>query len=215
MSVPVDSRRGGPPVIGLVGGVGAGKSVVAGMLEDLGCLVSDSDRDARTTLEDPGVLQVLRSWWGDGVITAEGVADRSAIAARIFEDPEQRVRLEGLLHPRIHELRKSRFAAAPSEIKAFVIDAPLLFEAGLDAECDAVLFVDSPIERRLERVVAVRGWDESDLHRREDAQLPIEEKRRRATGVVPNTGTRTELQERVGQALELILKTTESARNRL
>ena len=94
------------PVIGLCGGIGAGKSAVAGILADLGCVVSDSDRDAREVLADPEVLEVLRGWWGDDVVGTDGRLDRSRIAGRVFADDSERARLEGLVHPRLHRLRR-------------------------------------------------------------------------------------------------------------
>ncbi len=176
----------GPPTIGLAGGIGAGKSRVATMLAELGCLVSDSDADARAVLADSDVIATLRSWWGDDVLTAEGTIDRGEVARRVFADVEERRRLESVLHPRIHDRRAARFAAAPPDTRAFVVDAPLLFEAGLDAECDAVIFVDAPRDLRLARVAANRGWTDAELARRESAQWPIDRKRSLATIIIDN-----------------------------
>ena len=193
------------PTIGLTGGVGAGKSTVATLLRELGGVVSDSDRDARAVLSNPEVLAALRAWWGDEVIGEDGLADRSAIASRIFSDEEARVRLERLVHPKVHERRQQTFAAGPEDATALVIDAPLLFEAGLDAECDAVIFVDTPLEVRLSRVKEGRGWDRAELERREAAQFPIDEKRSKATDVINNELSPAELTERVGLVLESIV----------
>lgn len=193
------------PTIGLTGGIGAGKSTVATLLRELGGVVSDSDRDARAVLSNPEVLAALQAWWGDEVIGEDGLADRSAIASRIFSDKEARVRLERLVHPKVHERRQQTFAAGSEDATALVIDAPLLFEAGLDAECDAVIFVDTPLEVRLSRVQEGRGWDRVELERREAAQFPIDEKRSKATDVINNQLGRAELTERVGLVLESIV----------
>ncbi|MDG2020796.1 MAG: dephospho-CoA kinase [Phycisphaerales bacterium] len=176
-----------PPVIGLVGGIGSGKSAVAAILQDLGCAVSDSDRDSRSALESPEVLQAIREWWGPGVITEDGTPDRSAIAAHIFGNSDDRARLEALIHPKVHAAREHAFSAASPGTRALVIDAPLLFEAEIDGLCDAVVFVDTPEEIRLERVRSNRGWDESEWSRRESAQMSIEEKRARATMAIDNS----------------------------
>jgi dephospho-CoA kinase len=176
-----------PPVIGLVGGIGSGKSAVAAILQDLGCVVSDSDRDSRSALESPEVLQAIREWWGPGVITEDGTPDRSAIAAHIFGNSDDRARLEALIHPKVHAAREHAFSAASPGTRALVIDAPLLFEAEIDGLCDAVVFVDTPEEIRLERVRSNRGWDESEWSRRESAQMSIEEKRARATMAIDNS----------------------------
>ncbi|MAD78996.1 MAG: dephospho-CoA kinase [Planctomycetaceae bacterium] len=193
------------PVIGLAGGIGAGKSVVASALASAGCVISDSDRDAAEVLADPAVVETLRSWWGDEVVAPGGGIDRSVIAARIFGDDDARRRLESLVHPAVHRLREARFAAAPADAVALVIDAPLLFEAGLDEACDAVFFVDAPWASRLARVTEHRGWDESELRRREAAQWPIEEKRRRATCIIENDSTVAALESAVVAALRSVM----------
>lgn len=195
-----------PPTIGLAGGIGAGKSAVAAMLADLGGVVSDSDADARAVLAEADVVETLRSWWGDDVIGSDGTVDRAAIARRVFADPAERQRLEALVHPRIHARRRARFDAAPPDARVFVIDAPLLFEAGLDAECDAVIFVDAPREVRLARVARDRGWTEAELDRREAAQWPVERKRERATVVVENAhDDDPTLRDRVAVTLDRVL----------
>ena len=187
MSARQSGLEGRPPVIGLTGGIGAGKSAVAAIFAELGCVVSDSDRDSRAVLAEPEILETIRKWWGPGVITSDGRPDRSAIAERIFRNSEDRTRLEGLVHPRVHAAREQSFATAPASTRALVIDAPLLFEAGIDGSCDAVVFVDAPRDIRLERVCSNRGWDESEWSRRESAQMPLEEKRSRATVVIDNS----------------------------
>ncbi len=179
----------GAGVIGLAGGIGAGKSAVARVMAELGCVVSDSDALARAALERDDVRAQLVSWWGEGVISTDGKVDRGAVSRIVFGDDEQRLRLEALVHPLVRVSRGEAIARArDAGARAFVIDAPLLFEAGLDAECDVVVFVDAPREVRLARVREHRGWDEAELDRREAAQLAVEEKRRRADVVVLNDG---------------------------
>lgn len=178
-----------PPVIGIAGGIGAGKSEFARALAALGCVVVDSDIEAKAALELPEVRAQLRVWWGDRPFGADGSVDRKALAAIVFADPAERQRLEGLIHPLVKRKRAEMKArAVESGAPAVVVDAPLLFEAGVDAECDAVVFVEAPREARLERVRRTRGWDEAEFDRRERAQMPLEEKRRRSTVVVQNSG---------------------------
>lgn len=195
-----------PPVIGIAGGVGSGKSAVARCLADLGCIVSDSDHEAKAALDRDVVRAQLVSWWGDGVVGPDGKVDRKAVAAIVFGDAAERKRLERLIHPLVHEARRELFSSpAALDAKARVIDAPLLFEAGLEAECDAVIFVDTPFEERLARVRATRGWDEAELIRREAAQMPVAEKRARSGYVVQNSGDRADLDGRVAEVLARIL----------
>lgn len=189
------------PVIGLAGGIGAGKSAVARILADLGCVVTDSDGLGRAALEDPAVRATLTAWWGPGILDEDGRVSRRAVANIVFADPAERRRLEGLTHPWIETRRREQFAAAPPDAPALVIDAPLLFESGLDAACDAVIFVDADRARRLERVRS-RGWDEAELLRREESQMPLDEKRRRADHVLSNDGSLADLERQVRTVLQ-------------
>src|SRR5688500_2760096 len=134
----------GKPIIGLVGGIGSGKSYVARLFAELGCLVIDSDAQVREAYRDPKVLQTVRSWWGDEVIHPDGsTINRSAVAARVFVDPAQKRRLEELIHPLVHAARERemRVAAGDAQVVAYIWDTPLLLEAGLASQCDAVVFV--------------------------------------------------------------------------
>ena len=85
-----------------------------------------------------------------------------------------------------------------------VVDAPLLLEAGIDSECDHLVFIDAPPEARLERVAATRGWTHDHLLRREAAQLPLDEKRSRADFVISNDGSPNDIDDRVRSILETI-----------
>lgn len=186
--------------IGLIGGVGSGKSTVASMLARKGLVVIDSDAQAKACLEEPEVKRELARWWGAGVIGPDGTVDRRAVADIVFADPAQRSRLEKLVHPLVARRRaEARERARASGAAGIVIDAPLLLEAGADRECDAVIFVDAPLEHRLARV-GRRGWDGAELARREAAQLPLEEKRRRADAVVVNDAGLEALEARVSEA---------------
>lgn len=194
------------PVIGLVGGIGSGKSTVARAFSDLGCVVSDSDKAGIEALRRSEVIRALVEWWGNGILDESGAVDRKAVAGIVFNDPEQRERLEGLVHPMIHAQRHELIKQSRSQegIRAVVVDAPLLFEAGVDKECDAVVFVQTPKRIRAQRVKETRGWDESELDRREKAQLGLEQKRERADYVVANGGSVEELKPQVVRILEAI-----------
>ena len=188
-----------PPirVIGIAGGIGSGKSAVASAFAALGALVVDSDVQARAALEQPQVKAQLIEWWGTGVLRADGSVDRGAIADIVFKDEAERRRLEGLIHPMVRSQREVLIReAAATGARLAVIDAPLLFEAGVDRECDAVVFVDAPREMRLQRV-AERGWSEAEFSRREASQMPLEEKRRRSRYTISNAGGLEDLEEQV------------------
>jgi len=196
------------PTIGIAGGIGSGKSTVARILARLGCEVCISDDTARTVLDAPEVRAAVIDRAGAGVRAPDGSVDRAALGRALFADPTLRADVERIMHPRIEARRRAQFAAAPLSTRALIIDAPLLFEVGLERECDAVLFVDTPRDLRLARVRASRGWDDAELARREASQIPLGEKRRRSSDLVANTGDPAALEAAVAAALDAIIART-------
>ena len=192
-------------VIGLVGGIASGKSTVAAELAALGAVVLDADRAAHQAINRPEVKQTLVERWGKAILDQSGEADRQAIAERVFSpsnvDNQELEFLENLLHPLVRQQFKSELAelaqrGVAAAVAAVVIDAPLLLDADWDDLCDFIVFVESSEENRVERV-GPRNWSHSEISRREAAQMPIDEKRRRATHVIRNLGSHGDLQAEV------------------
>jgi dephospho-CoA kinase len=198
------------PVIGLVGGIGSGKSQVAATLAQAGCVVCDSDALVREAYTTPAVREQLVRWWGPGVLDAAGNVDHGAVAAIVFRDPAERQRLETFIHPRVERRRQTLFAAAPPGTPALVIDAPLLLEAGLGPQCTRIWFVDAPEAVRQARVQASRGWNAQELARREAAQWPLDRKRAAAHHVLRNDGDPASLRQQVLQALGALTQRPDS-----
>lgn len=200
-------------MIGLVGGIGAGKSTIAGMFKRLGCGVIDADALTGQALERPEVKRRLEAWWGPTVLTAAGKVDRAVLAKKTFGNPAQLRRLEGLIHPLVHEGRRrlrSRYVR-DKRIKAIVEDVPLLVEKGLVGECDAVVYVRAGRAVRLARVVGSRGWSEKDLRSREKVQTPLDKKRRLADYVIDNNADEGKTLSQTRRVLSQIIKRFESA----
>lgn len=197
----------GKPIIGLCGGIGAGKSRVAAVFQELGCLVVSSDQVNHEVLKRASVLRRLREWWGPDVVTPTGEPDRARIAEVVFSDPRQRERLERLVHPLILRRQAAMIRAVRnnSSIKAIVIDSPLLFESQLDRQCDTIVFVDAPEPVRRERVQGERGWGNEELRRRESLQMPLAQKRSKAAFLVNNEGPAEALRPQVADILQAIL----------
>jgi len=131
---------------------------------------------------------MLGQWWGQAVLGPDGRVRKKALAAQVFGNPDDRRRLEGLLHPLVNERRRQIMAQAADSTKAaYVWDSPLLLETGLGPECDAIVFVDAPGPLRLGRVARSRGWDAAELARREKLQWPLDKKREISEYVVDNT----------------------------
>lgn len=197
---------GRKPVIGLCGGIGAGKSRVAAEFERLGCFVIDSDRINHEVLGRPDVLATLRTWWGEEIATPEGAPDRRRIADIVFADAEQKLRLERLVHPLIVEVQAGMIRAVQEDqaVKAVILDSPLLLESNLDRLCDTVVFVDAGRACRLERLQQSRRWDEEQLREREQWQWPLADKRARSEFVIDNDGPPEQLRPQVTKVLELV-----------
>lgn len=197
----------GKPIIGLAGGIGSGKSHVAGILRELGCVVIDSDAQARQAYETEAVRAQIRQWWGEEVFTPEGKVDRRAIARRVFASPDERERLEQLIHPVVAAARDRQMAeyATDKSVLAFVWDTPLLFEKGLDSHCDAIIFVEADFAKRVRRVADSRGWSDDELRRRENFQLGLDKKRSFSHYILTDMVDAEEFRSQVSQTLSQIL----------
>ncbi|MEN8375045.1 MAG: dephospho-CoA kinase [Gemmatimonadota bacterium] len=187
--------------VGLTGNIAAGKSEVAAVWKRLGAPIIDADVLARRAVE-PGSagLAAVVDAFGPGVLSADGSLDRAALADVVFSDPDQRRRLEGILHPEVARLRPlaereavtealESGSEARREVEAPVVvvhDIPLLFEVGLQGEFDEVVHVHAPVQTRLARLVAHRGMDPDNAAARIDAQMPSEEKIDLADRVIDN-----------------------------
>jgi dephospho-CoA kinase len=204
----------GKPIIGVTGGIGSGKSFVGKLFGELGCLVFDSDEQVRQAYQREDVKRTLREWWGDGALDASGQVNRKAVAQHVFQRPQERRRLEQLLHPLIAQQRDRLMAASAddAQVLAYVWDAPLLFEAGLAEKCDAVVFVEAPLELRLERVLRERGWERDELLKREKSQLPLDKKRGMSDHMVLNTADADYARTQVRDVFSRILAAGESKR---
>ena len=201
------------PVIGLLGGIGSGKSLVAQQMAKLGCGVIDSDQLAREALDEPAVRDELVRWWGGRIIGDGGRVDRQAVAQIVFAQPGERERLEGLVHPRVHAARdvlRQKYAKDPT-VRAVVEDMPLLLEKGFDRSCDVLVFVAASQATRLKRVRAGRGWDEAELARREKAQIALDIKAARADHVIENDAGADVCYAGVRRVLNQIFQSTADA----
>ena len=149
------------PVVGLVGGIGSGKSVVASMLAEMGGRVIDADAVGHATLKRPQVIATLIERFGRGILDDAGQVDRRRLAGIVFEDPEALAALNAAMHPLMKEELAARIASLRSDPGfdgPVILDAAVLLETDWHEFCDAIVFVDAPRDQRLARVAASRGW---------------------------------------------------------
>lgn len=176
-------------VIGITGDIGAGKSTVAALLAEAGAAVIDADQVGHAVLERPEIREQLRRTFGEAICHVDGRIDRRALGAIVFADAAQRRRLEAIVHPVMRQVFEERIRQLGRDgVTLIVLDAAVLFEAGWDDLCSAIVFVSAPRPQREARLRASRGWSGAELKRRENAQLPPHAKRRRADVVIENDG---------------------------
>jgi dephospho-CoA kinase len=187
-------------LVGLTGGIGAGKSTVAELLTRKGAVVVDADEVARFTVE-PGqpAFDALIKRFGPEVVGADGQLDRAAVAKLAFADEQSHKDLEAITHPAINTEFTRRVLEAPPDA-VVVLDVPLLTESKQARErpYEVVIVVEAPREMRLDRLEE-RGVSRADAERRMGAQASDEERRALATHVLDNTGDLAALERQVDE----------------
>ncbi len=190
-------------VVALTGGVATGKSTVSRRLMELGAAVLDADQAAREVVE-PGepALEEIRAAFGPGVIASDGTLDRQALGEIVFNDKSRRSELEAIIHPRVRQRMDQALHRLKAEgrFQVVVCDIPLLYETGMSlARFDRVLVVYAPFEVQKRRLMNRNDLNEAQAEARIRAQLPTEEKARRADDVIDNTGELYETLRQVGE----------------
>jgi dephospho-CoA kinase len=179
-------------VVGIVGGIGSGKSAVANWVASRsGMIVIEADKLGHEAIKAEPVRDALRLRFGPTIFGEDGFIVRSALAKQVFGDHQDqklaRVDLEKIVHPEIKRQISHSIAIASEEgAEAVLLDAAVLLEAGWRSMCDLVVFVDTPDSVRLERVRQNRGWTKEELDRREASQWSLPEKRRESDLIVAN-----------------------------
>jgi dephospho-CoA kinase len=190
-------------LVGVTGGLGAGKSTVARMLAERGAVLVDADELARQALE-PGTraFKEVCDLFGGDVLTAQGEIDRGALAGKVFADEEKRRALESITHPEVFRALAEIVESHQGTDAVVVFDAPLILETGFDQACDVVVVVTASADEQVARVMRDRGMTEADARARIAAQMDPEERAGRADVVVRNDGPLEELQRQVGKLWE-------------
>ena len=195
------------PVIGLLGGVAAGKSAVAARFAELGCAVVDADRIAHELLREPEVRQAIRDRFGEGVFDASGEVDRRLLAAQAFAGREGLEALEAVVHPETcRRVEQAVAEARRKPVPAVILDAPLILEKGLDRLCDHLVYISAPEQIRLSRAERTRGWNPSEIALREATQVSLKTKQNRADYTVDNSTSPEHTFEQIRTILSQIAK---------
>lgn len=185
-------------LVGLTGGIGAGKSTVATLLAEHGAVVIDADSIVRE-LQQPGtdVFRAIVDHFGGDVVAADGSLDRERLADIVFRNDVARSALNAIVHPAVYAVMSERIAAVKEDGRVVVLDIPLLAEAGGGGGMDVVVVVEADVEMRVARVVAERGLEAEDVRARMAAQVSSEQREALADVVIRNNGTPEDLRVQV------------------
>lgn len=195
-------------ILGLTGGIATGKSTVSRYFADMGIPIVDADLIARRIVE-PGTegLAKIVAKFGPEIVKKNGSLDREKLGAIVFSQPEKREVLNDILRPYIRRSIEEDTATLVNEKHALIIlDIPLLYEAGYEMHCDAVMVVYTTAEVQLKRLMARNHLTEVEALNRISSQESVEDKKMRADSVIDNNGTREQTYEQVDTWLKNNIK---------
>jgi len=196
------------PVIGIVGGMGAGKSTVAGLFADLGCAVIRADEINHDLMREKEVIEQMVSCWGSEVLDESGQINRNYLSDKVFTSKAELDRLTALLHPRIERRQNQliqKYRSDPAVV-AIILDVPLLYEVGWQKYCDVVVFVACDKEKRYARLAERSGWDREKIKKIENFQISLDKKAKMSEYSVENKSSIPDLAKQVKQLLALVLE---------
>lgn len=195
--------------IGITGGIGSGKSTVAGILAKMGFPVLSADTFAHAAMEKghEAYYQIINVF-GAGILGPDSQIDRRALGAIVFGDNASRNRLEKIIHPIvIADIQKEMHHLATDGTKVVFVEVPLLFEAGMETMFDEVWVVSVSLDAQVERLKERDRLSGEEIRRRVSAQMPLKEKETRANRIIFNNAGKSNLEKQLRellQALELI-----------
>ncbi len=176
--------------IALTGGIATGKSYVAGRFREAGVPIVDADLLAReVVLPGTPALAAIRKRFGPDAVRRDGTMDRIRVGQIIFKDKRARLDLEAIVHPAVIKAINDFFSALPKRTPFAIADIPLVFETGREKDFDAIVVVACPREMQLQRLMERNKLSKEDAEKRIAAQLPIDQKVKKATYVIDNAGT--------------------------
>jgi len=195
------------PIIGILGAIASGKSTVAKELEKRGCAVIDADRIAKGFLQADDVKKQIRDRFGNGVFDKAEQVDKAKLAETVFVDESAVKAINGIIHPRVlaETERLIEQYQKDQQVKAVVLDIPLLLETGWEKRCDKLIFVDCAEPVRLERYAKKGVFDENQLKKRENFQISLDKKAKISHYMVDNNNGLSELTKQIGEIFPALI----------
>jgi dephospho-CoA kinase len=175
------------PVIGILGGVGSGKSTVAAEFAKLGCKVIDADEIAHELLDEPTVKEKVVGLFGRTILDSTEKIDREKLAELVFADARKLSLINEIIHPLVLQRAEELIEQynRQNQVKAIVLDMPLLVEVGWDKRCDKLIFIDCRQKLRLDRAKKM-GFDKNQVKIRENFQISLDNKANVADNTINN-----------------------------
>lgn len=198
-----------PVIIGIVGGIAAGKSFVTKEFIAQGARHFDADKEAKELYNLPSFISEIQQRWPT-VVDPNNVVDKSRLAQIVFSPTEEGARDLESLNALLHPILKQSFVAwlkTQRDAQFVILDAPLLLEAGLDSLIDYLIYVDADFAIRRQRAVE-RGWLPDEIIRREARQLPLREKKERADFCIDSSTNPDEVKKQVAKIVAKLLHET-------
>jgi len=197
---------GKKPIIGILGGIGSGKSTVAAEFAKLGCKVIDADKIAHELLDEPAVKAKIVDLFGRAILDSAGIIVREKLAEVVFTDADKLSSINEIIHPivlqRIDMLIKKY--NSQNQVKAIILDMPLLVEVGWDKRCNKLIFVNCEKKLRLNRAKKL-GFDKNQVKIRENFQISLDNKADLADNTVENNSDFSALARQVTDIFSYIM----------
>ncbi|MGQ9570326.1 MAG: dephospho-CoA kinase [Thermodesulfovibrionales bacterium] len=195
-------------LVALTGNYGMGKSTVLSIFRDLGALTIDTDNIVETLLKERGVLIKIKKLLGDKVFNIDGSLNKKRVAQMIFKDNNLRRSLEDILHPLVFKKIKEFINKINGNNKILIVAVPLVYERGYEDRFDRIIVVYTDVELAVNRLIKNSGIAKKDALLRLRAQLPIEEKMKRADFLIDNSGA---LEDTIKQVKKVYKKLAKEA----
>lgn len=204
MAVDNSKRK---PIIGILGGIGSGKSTVAAEFAKLGCKVIDADRIAHKLLDEPAVLGDIVASFGRTILDSQGKIDRRKLADAVFANGDKLSLLNSIVHPLVLARAEQLIEQynRQTEVAAIVLDMPLLVEVGWDKRCDKLVFVDCKRQIRMNRAEKIGFFDKNQLKNRENFQISLDNKVNITDNVIDNNSGFSALAKQVADVFSCIM----------
>ena len=194
-----------PVIVGLLGGLGSGKTATAQIFKAYGFAIFDADATVHELLDTKQIQDQIKNTFGHSVINMHtNKIDKKKLAQIVFSCKGALKKLTDILHPLVIKRFEEFLQDAVDKFRGIVLDAPLLLEAGMDRFCTHLIFIDTPLQQRIKRA-SKRGITEQELLKRESFQLPLSEKRQRADLVIDNSADLASLRVQVKEFISKIV----------